>query len=76
MSGVTSDQPVWAVHMGIGAFFTREWTTRDKRDPPARFLRLSCGMEVKRPTVFGHWQSPEGANGTPDRRDLSGATSD
>ena len=31
MSGVTSDQPVWAVDMGIGTFFTRDWTARDAR---------------------------------------------
>ena len=53
MSGVTSDQPVWAVDMGIGTFFTRDWTARDERDPPARALRSSCGVEVTRPTVIG-----------------------
>ena len=42
MSGVTSDQPVWAVDMGIGTFFTRDWTARDERDPPRAF----CGRRV------------------------------
>ena len=76
MSGVTSDQPVWAVDMGIGTFFTRDWTARDERDPPARALRSSCGVEVTRPTVIGRWRSPEGANITPERRGVSGVSSD
>ena len=76
MSGVTSDQPVWAVDMGIGTFFTRDWTARDERDPPARALRSLCGVEVTRPTVIGRWRSLEGANITPERRGVSGVSSD
>ena len=48
MSGVTSDQPVWAVDMGIDTFFTRDWTARDERDPPRAF----CGRRANHAGIY------------------------